>query len=353
MSKKKSLIYVYPSKSTFILRDVAFLKEDFEVVESFFDLKDKKNVPIQFIKQFFLLFRHIFSAQAVVCHFAGYSSFLPVIFCKILRKKCFVIVAGNDGSRFPDFNYGNYTKKVFGFVTGFSIQHATRVLPVHESLYFQDYTYYPGGMPAQGYAYFYPNAKSTPYSPLYYGYDAAVFTILPNATRKKNSFISIGNMADKYCFVRKGYDLILELAKLRPEMHFTLVGWDGKLEIEELPNVEILSFKTQAEVIQLFNEHQYYFQLSIMEGFPNALAEAMLCGCIPIGSNVSGIPFIIGDEKAILHQKDVQKLNEIVNLFTEKSDEELTLKSNQARTRIVENFPVERRKKELIRYILG
>ncbi len=348
--KKKKIIYTYPHPSTFILRDIEILKYDYSVVAYEFDVKKKWLTPYQFIKQFLFLGISIWNTDVLICHFAGYSSFLPALFGKIFRKSCFIIVAGNDGSKFPDFNYGNYTKKLLGYFTGKSLQLATHILPVHESLVYQDYNYYKGGTPAQGYAYFYPKAKKVPFTPIYYGYDTEFFK--PNTTieRKKNSFITIGNLNDKYAFKRKGFDMVVELAKLRPELSFTLVGWDGIKQIEIPNNIKLLRFMSLDKVVNLFSEHEYYFQLSIMEGFPNALAEAMLCGCIPIGSSVSGIPFIVGDTGYILNKRDVTLLNSLVDeALIDKRRKELPL---LARKRIVENFTYKDRKKMFDEIIL-
>jgi glycosyltransferase involved in cell wall biosynthesis len=90
-------------------------------------------------------------------------------------------------------------------------------------------------------------------------------------------------------------------------------------------------------------QHEYYFQLSIMEGFPNALAEAMLCGCIPIGSNVSGIPFIIGDTGYILNKRDINELNLLVeNVLNDRKRDQFPV---LARKRIEEHFSYDQRRK--------
>ena len=61
---------------------------------------------------------------------------------------------------------------------------------------------------------------------------------------------------------------------------------------------------TQRELINYFSMSRFYLQLSFSEGFGNALCEAMLCECVPIGSNVGAIPFIINDTGFILKKKD-------------------------------------------------
>jgi glycosyltransferase involved in cell wall biosynthesis len=341
MVAKKTIIYVYPLASTFVLRDIEILKRSHLVIPYEFRVKVKWKTPFEFFRQFFFLIIHVWKTDLIISHFAGYNSILPAIFGKIVKKPCLIIVAGNDGSKFPDFNYGNYTKKMLGFCTGKSLQLATHILPVHESLVFQKYDYYEGGSPAQGYAYFFPKAKNIPYTPVNYGYDVEFFKPNPKVNRKKNSFITIGNLNDNYAFKRKGFDLVIELARLRPELSFTLVGWDGIKVIDIPSNVVLLHYSPIEEVPNLFSQHEYYFQLSIMEGFPNALAEAMLCGCIPIGSNVSGIPFIIGDTGYILAKRNLVELNLLVDKAL--YDNRRSVLPSMARGRISDNFSCQKR----------
>jgi glycosyltransferase involved in cell wall biosynthesis len=80
------------------------------------------------------------------------------------------------------------------------------------------------------------------------------------------------------------------------------------------------------------------------EGFPNALCEAMLCGCIPVGSNVFSIPEIISDTGYILKHRNTSELKQLLISVVNSTEQ----KSPQAcRKRIAENFPLESRKQKL------
>lgn len=348
---KKKLIYVFPSKSTFILRDIELLNDEYDIIQSFFDVSKKKYVPLQFIRQFFLLFVHIYKTTAIVCHFAGYSTILPILFSKIFKRPCLIIVAGNDGSKFMSFKYGNFTRKLLGSATCFSLSNASHILPVHESLYFQDYNYYEGGAPHQGYSVFCPNAAKIPFTPVYYGYDNEFFKPVAGIERKPLSFLTIGNLSETYSYKRKGFDLIIDLGRKMPEIEITLVGWNGITQIDVPANVKLMPYQSQNELLKVFSSHQFYLQLSIMEGFPNALAEAMLCGCIPIGSNVSGIPFIIEKTGFILPHRNIDLLVELITQLKCTNQIELEELSCAAQTRIQHEFSYELRKNKLIELI--
>jgi len=348
--KNSNILYTYPHPSTFILRDLEILRSSYHITPYEFDVRKKFLTLYQFIIQFFYLLIQIRKYDVLICHFAGYASFLPALFGRIFKKPCFIIVAGNDGSKFPDFKYGNYTRKLLGYFTGKSLQLCTHILPVHESLVYQDYDYYEGGKPAQGYGYFIPKARKVPYTPIYYGYDSQFFKPDPSIRRVRDTFITIGNLGDNYALKRKGSDLVIEFARLRPDLRFTIVGWDGVKTIEVPENVTLLRFMNPEEVVRTLSRHEFYFQLSIMEGFPNALAEAMLCGCIPIGSRVSGIPFIIGETGYVLNKRDIQELNLLVGKALEDSSRDQL--PGLARQRIEQHFSYARRR-EMLDKVIG
>lgn len=53
----------------------------------------------------------------------------------------------------------------------------------------------------------------------------------------------------------------------------------------------------QAQVADWMRTIDIYVNASVSESFPNALLEAMACGCCVVGSSVGGIPELVEDEK--------------------------------------------------------
>jgi glycosyltransferase involved in cell wall biosynthesis len=327
------------------------LKQGYAVSPYEYKSKIKYKYPLEFIKQLFFILRNIKKADYYICHFAGYSSFLPALLGKLFKIPCFIIVAGTDASKIPEINYGNFNKRIYGWFTSISLQLAKHILPVHRSLVYQKYGYFKGGMPAQGYTVFAPKTINVPFKEIPYGYDSELFKPDLSIERVSNTFLTIGILSESNVYYRKGIDLIIELAKKRPELSFTIIGGTKNKLIDIPENVKTYPFLKSKELIKLLSAHEFYFQLSIMEGFPNALAEAMLCGCIPIGSNVSGIPDIIGDCGYILENKDLNLLSSIVDMAI--NNENKKENSSFSRKRIVENYTNEIRFEKLSSCLLN
>lgn len=236
--------------------------------------------------------------------------------------------------------------------TCFSIKNATQVMPVHKSMVLSNYTYSDSNYLQQGYKAFCKKVE-TPFTEINYGYDSTKFfkseKSNPDSYRNKNSFLTVAVNAKGSTFYRKGIDLIIELAKRCSDYNFTLLGVKDELDHLQLSkNITLLPPVAHSELINYYSQHEFYLQLSIAEGFPNALCEAMLCECIPIGSDVFGIPDIIGDTGFILKKKDIALLKNLVEEAV-KSDKATLAK--KARQRIIENFPEEKREAKLVAVI--
>jgi len=84
-----------------------------------------------------------------------------------------------------------------------------------------------------------------------------------------------------------------------PEVKFVVNGITGnaleKLKKIAPPNVNFVGPVTFEELIHLFQKSKVYCQLSMREGLPTAVCEAMLCECVPVGTEKYGIPIAMGD----------------------------------------------------------
>lgn len=340
------IVYIYPKKWTFIEKDLVLLSKKHTVVSAGFEVKNKALLPFYFIKQFFFLLHYIFKADRIVCHFAGFSSLLPAIFAKLTFKKYYVIVAGTDGCSFPDFNYGHFSRYFLAKATCISLRLSTKIFPVHPTLKYQAYQYHEPGAPVQGYGHFCPKSNKVESYYIPYGFDSDAF-VTYDLERPINSFITVGSVGDDRVIQRKGFDLIIEAAARKPELNFTLIGWN--MPKTNLPsNIRVLPFSDQTTLVKELNNHQFYLQLSIMEGFPNALGEAMLCGCIPIGSSVSAIPEMIGKNGFVLEKKNTDDLIAILNKSQAIATEHIKIMENAARQSIIDRYSNEFREAELL-----
>ena len=203
--------------------------------------------------------------------------------------------------------------------------------------------------PKQGYKFFVPGCE-TPVTVIRNGYDASKWQ--PAKEKTPNSFITVAHgIEEDHLYRLKGIDLIMEIAPSFPECEFTIVGGKReKLPANAPSNIHFAGEVANDKLHELLGSQEFYLQLSMIEGFPNALCEAMLCGCIPLGSNVGAIPEIINDEARILKRKDVDQLKSIIaHVLTV----DRKTAAAAARERVEKNYPIERRKKSFLELFDG
>lgn len=330
--------------ATFVKRDILILEKEYQVIKYHFNTSNKFLLPFALLKQFFYLLFLIYKYESLVIQSAGYVSFLPVIFGKLFGKKVIIIAIGTDCAKLPEINYGAHIKPILSWFTNFSFKYCSLILPVHKSLENSNYMYLDVEFQKQGILNFIPNIK-TPITEMVNGYDTKKWQLL-DLKREDNSFLTVSFALNKIGYYRKGIDLVVAMAKQFPTYKFTIVG--QVILLEDCPkNLTLIKNVPQTELLKIYNQHQYYLQLSMFEGFPNALCEAMLCGCITIGSNVAGIPDIIGNAGYILKKKNE---SDLVTLIKDLSDNKIT--TEDSRKQIIINFPLERREKEFLENIL-
>jgi glycosyltransferase involved in cell wall biosynthesis len=337
---KPTLLLFCPVYSTLIKKEVEMFSEEYDV--KIFDLQSTKKIgiPFRILLQFFFLVKNISRTKIMVSRFVGYQTILPILFSKITSKPVVCIMGGLECIKFPSVNTGSYIRPFFGAVTKWCLKNATHLCPVHDSLILTDYTYQDDDYPKQGYKYFVPECN-TPATVIRNGYDPEKWQ--RTAEKIPNSFITVAHGIEQdHLYRLKGIDLIIAIAGSFPECTFTIAG--GKKEMLHVSapvNVHFAGEVANEKLHDLLSSKEFYLQLSITEGFPNALCEAMLCECIPVGSDVGAIPEIIGNERFILKRKDAGQLAKIISdaLMCDRKNE-----SEKARKRIKENYTLEKRR---------
>jgi glycosyltransferase involved in cell wall biosynthesis len=173
--------------------------------------------------------------------------------------------------------------------------------------------------------------------------------------KKKRTFITVtGGLEFSFQQQLKGIDLILKVANEFPDCEFTIVGVPATLQLAIFSaNVKTIPPTKNNELQKLYSTHQFYLQLSMAEGFPNALCEAMLCECVPIVSNVFSMPEIIESSGFVLNERNVDLLKELIRTAILTDQQELISKGKLARGIIGEKYSLNKRKEKLNALIKG
>ena len=341
---KPELIYITSSRSSFVEVDLAILSKHYRLVVSIYPWKKKWLLPFLMLRQVGFLMSRCFSVKLIIISSAGYWSLIPVLFGKIFAVPVYIILNGSDCAALPLINYGNLRKPLLKSVCRKSLELADLLLPVSESLVMTQNTYYsPEVIDRQGYHHFFPGIN-TEYHVIFNGLNHNYWETENAAEKEGNSFISVFSASQ---YILKGGDLIVEIARRFPDCIFYMAGLKHPPDASDgSPNIRFLGHLSASELREYYRRSRFHFQLSIFEGFGCTLCEAMLCECIPIGSAVNIIPMIIGDTGLILEHRDADLLETIINRALAIHDKHES--AVMARRRVIENFSIENREKQLV-----
>ncbi|MCU0371152.1 MAG: glycosyltransferase family 4 protein [Bacteroidales bacterium] len=350
---KERLIYISPDATSFTRKDITFLSNYYDVTTMQLPWGEKKMIPLNLIKQFFFLMGKIRGSRAAVVMFGGYWSFLPALLGKIFRTPVFIIPGGADCVSFPEYQYGSLRKPVLRKFIHWSYSLAERLLPVDESLVKSDNRYDPAvKITSQGILNFFPGLK-TPFTIINNGFDHEYWK--PEGSKPAPYvFTTVAKVSDHSRFMVKGIDMVIKAANGLPEHLFNVIGMDLKFAgtLKDLPgNIVIYEFLTSDQIKGILNTSRFYLQLSVSEGFPNSLCEAMLCECIPICSSAGGMPFIVKDTGLIIHHKDDSEFVDRIRELAYRGPDSLDDLGKKARHNIEHRFHIKRREDAFINLI--
>jgi glycosyltransferase involved in cell wall biosynthesis len=353
--QRPKIIYIAPALSSFVKKDIAFLSETFLVLTPVHNWTKKTLVPITLLKQFCYLLWQMPRSKVVFIMFGGYWSLLPAMLGRLFRRPVYIIPGGTDCVSFPSLGYGSLRKAPLRTTIKWSYSLCTRILPVDETLVFCEYSYLQKrDYDFQGYRYFFPHIK-TGYTVVHNGFEENQFAY-DKASKIRGTFITIASADDMRRFTVKGIDTVLKIAPRFPDCIFRVIGVSEGLreKIQEVPgNVFLLPFMEPAEFRELIAVSEFCLQLSVSEGFPNALCEAMLGGCIPFVSSVGAMPMIVGETGFVATSSELEYLVRELTGAIATSDDVKQKMAAGARARITENFPLGKRKRALLGFAGG
>ena len=327
------ILFIYKNLSTFIQTDISIIKQSFQLKSySYYANKKLWLNAVEQVKLLFWIFGNIFKAKAIYIWFADYHSLIPILLAKLFKKPSYLVIGGYDVASIPEIGYGSLLRPFRAFFVRYSIKYASLNLPTSQFL-------------AEDLLKISPEVC---YKTIYPGLD--INSYIASKIPKENSVITVTAGDTEQRIILKGIDIFLEIAEKIPEVKFIIVGLERNIIAKLMripPNAIILKKTKQSELVKYYQKSKVYAQFSIREGFGCALAEAMLCECIPVGFNNGAIPFVIGETGFIVDNKDIKGA---ITAIKKAIADSMNL-GKSARNRIIDNFSLEKREEKILNLI--
>ncbi len=311
--------------------DASFIREDLAILRRHCDV-DHLVTKGMFAP--FWIYARLCYADMTYTWFASVYSFFVVFFSKLFGKKSIIVIGGVDASKEPEIRYGIWLSPWKSLLVRWAMRNAYRLLVVDP--FFEKeikrLARYDGS-----------NIRCVPT-----GYDSGIWHA---GSGKKAFVLTVAACHDEWRMKKKGIDLLFKAARRLAELKFVVVGIAPHLVQEVRPhapeNVELIPFVAREELLTQYQSAKVYCQPSVTEGLPNSLCEAMLCECIPVGSNVGGIPTAIGETGFLFASGNLDQLVQAIQMAMMETD----ARGKAARLRIEQNFTIDRRETSLVQIL--
>ena len=309
----------------------SFISEDLYLLRKHFDVD---HIITKGFGAPYKILKHIRRADVTFTWFASVYAFMTVVLGKLMRKKSIVVVGGVDASKYPEIGYGIWSTPWKAVLVKHAMRNAYKLLAVDPFL---------RGQIVRLAEYNGHNIECIPT-----GYDSARWF----ASGTKEPFIlTVAACETENRMKAKGLEVLFDVASEMSDTRFVVVGLSGSLGEKARgkvsSNVEVIPYIEREELLQYYQRAKVYCQPSYAEGLPNSLCEAMLCECVPVGTNVGGIPTAIGDVGFLVDYGNVSQLVQCLKKAL-RAPGSVGVK---ARNRIKQDFSLKRREESLLRIL--
>jgi glycosyltransferase involved in cell wall biosynthesis len=314
---KSIILFIKHANSSFVLTDQKILEQNYQVIPFLLDQPKGGLIFLwRLVVMCWFVFLHSHHTSVIVTWFGDYHSAFLTFLARLLKIKMVIFIGGQETCCYPELKKGVYRNFLRGNFVKFALRNCSLIILNHSSLMFhENYYYHPEGK-KDGLRHYIPNLK-TNFEIINNGIDTRKFFRAPYIPKNGKQVLTVGTTSSIYDFYNKGFDLFVQLAERNPHLLFTIIGIkdhyislvEEKYKISKINNLNIIPSYCPNEVLfENYNRAKVFIQASITEGMPNTLNEAMLCGCIPVGSNVNGIPDAIGNTGVIVTSRNVEAL---------------------------------------------
>ena len=315
--RRIAVFHLVPAEmADFVATDVALLGERYEVRPVWY------RGTVHGWPDAVRIFRAVAGSDANLSWFGYRQAYLAVRSSKLLDKPSIVVLGGFDvaGDERPE---GIIPASEVPHLR-YTLNHASAVLALSQRI---------ASLARQ-----YTNRSDIRVVPL--GFDAQKFS--PGGT-KDGSVLTVGYVR-RANLNRKGLLTFVQAAREFPQRTFYVGGKiiddaGDLLQRIATRNVAFTGWLPETELLERMRRANVYVQASTHEGFGSSLAQAMLCGCIPVVTSRGAIPEVVGDAGVYIEVGDSNSL--ALGIREALEHPELAAK---ARERIASRFTLDRRR---------
>jgi len=314
------VLLVYRVSPPFVLQDRDLLAKHTDVLE--FRWGDQRH-PARALARTMLRRRRDY--DIILVWFGDVHASVSARVARWLRKPVVIILGGYDVSDVQGYGFLSRPENLRRAKTHF--KRASLVLTVSNALRSEFVRRFP--------------REAWKVSVLPTGIDTFVFQ---PGTHKEARVLSVAPVDEWARALVKGWDRVVEVARLLPDIPFLLVGASKEVSerLDGPANLSVRGPVKHPELVPIYQESAVFLHPSRSEGLPNSLLEAMSCGCVPVATSVGGIPEAVGDA-GFLTSEDPKAIAAAI---------EHALKSEplgtMARERVSASFSITRREERLL-----